>query len=1027
MSKVTQIKKIYHAAIYVRLSKEDGAVASHAKAESNSIANQKSLIKEFLKGKQDIVIEQEYVDDGFSGSTFERPAFQMMLEDIKRGKINCVVTKDLSRFGREYIDSGMYIERLFPAMGVRFIAINDGIDSGNEKSQADEVIIPFKNLINDAYCRDISIKIRSHLEIKRKQGEVISAFVAYGYKKCEDDKHKIEIDLYAANVVKDIFRLKLHGKSQDAIASELNSMGILPPAEYKASLGSNYQTRFKTKEKSEWTSVMVRRILTNEIYIGNLVQGKQTTPNHKVKKTILKEESDWVRIEKNHDPIVTDRDFEVVQRLLSMDTRTSPDQNEVYPLSGIVTCGTCGVPMVRKTSKVGGKTYAYYLCATHKDTKQCSSHRIATDKLEAVVLEMLQVHIANILELKKVLQFIGNVPFQQLDMKKLEERRDKKQAEVDRCSDLRAMLYEDMKDGIITKEDYKELHAAYENRKKNAEIAIHQIEMEMEDVLNRKSKGFLWLDYFTENQNISELTREVAVSLIREIKVIDKEHIEIIFDFDDAYMESAHEESNSITHQRKLMLDHIATIPELRDSNILEFADDGYSGASFDRPEFQKMMQLVKAGKIQVIVTKDYSRLGRDYLEVGNYMEYIFPTLQIRYISVNDQYDSDKSMGATGGMGVALKNLVNAMYVRDASKKVRAAKAVLARQGKYIASFAPFGYKKSDVDKHVLVPDENAAPVVKLIFQLAIKGMKYTEIANYLNENGYDSILTYLDKIGQKRCLTRDIGLRMWGPTTVMQILFNEAYIGSVVNNKSEDNIDTAHKVIRKDTTDWIVVKDCHEPLISKEDYKLAHKMIARREYTPRNPNGTWKQSLYRCGICGKGLNKYGSKKDYRCHNGHVSRIRRTELENAIMDMTRTMALSQLQELELKQVAKSSSLSVEKEIENLKKTKAHYSKLKFEIYDEYSKGNLSREMMASKTAAIKEKVAQIDQQIESKAELLMEEEDLYQDAKQETYSKISKLAHYEEEAVRALIDHVVIYDNEHIEINWNFDDMQVCG
>ena len=538
MSQISQIKKIYHAAIYVRLSKEDGAVASHEKAESNSIANQKSLIREFLKSKNDIVIEQEYVDDGFSGSNFERPAFQMMLEDIKKGKIDCVVTKDLSRFGREYIDSGMYIERLFPAMGVRFIAINDGIDSGEEKSQSDEIIIPFKNLINDAYCRDISIKIRSHLEIKRKQGDVITAFVAYGYKKNEKDKHKLEIDVYAANVVKDIFRMKLHGKSQDAIASELNSLGILPPAEYKASTGSNYQTCFKTKEKSEWTSVMVRRILTNEIYIGNLVQGKQTTPNHKVKKTIIKEECDWVRIEKNHEPIITDRDFEVVQRLLAMDTRTSPDREEVYPLSGVVTCGDCGVPMVRKTSKVGGKTYAYYLCATHKDSKQCSSHRISTDKLEEVVLELLQTHIDNIIDLKRILSFIGNVPFQQLDMKKLEERREKKQAEVDRCADLRGMLYEDMKDGVITKEDYVELHAAYEARGKEAQEAAGKAEREIRAVLEGEEDKYRWISYFKEYKDIGELTRNVVVALISEVRVYDRENIEVVFDFADQYRQA---------------------------------------------------------------------------------------------------------------------------------------------------------------------------------------------------------------------------------------------------------------------------------------------------------------------------------------------------------------------------------------------------------------------------------------------------------------------------------------------------------
>lgn len=215
---------------------------------------------------------------------------------------------------------------------------------------------------------------------------------------------------------------------------------------------------------------------------------------------------------------------------------------------------------------------------------------------------------------------------------------------------------------------------------------------------------------------------------------------------------AAHEESNSISHQRKLMLDHIQKLPELKGCNILEFADDGYSGADFNRPNFVKMMDLVKAGKIQIIVTKDYSRLGRDYLEVGNYMECIFPVLQVRYISVNDNYDSANSFGSTGGMSVALKNLVNALYCKDASKKVRAAKAVLAKQGKYIASFAPFGYKKSEDDKHVLAPDPVTAPVVQLIFELAIKGMKYTEIANYLNDNGYDSIFEYYQKIGVKRC-----------------------------------------------------------------------------------------------------------------------------------------------------------------------------------------------------------------------------------------------------------------------------------
>ena len=431
------INKIYHAAIYVRLSKEDGDISSSAKLESNSISNQKALILDFLKDKKDIEVVSVRVDDGYSGSNFERPAFQAMLEDIRHGIVDCVVVKDLSRFGREYIDSGKYIERLFPALGVRFIAINDNYDSLKGKNQADEIIIPFKNLINDAYCRDISIKIRSNLEIKRKKGECVTPFVAFGYRKTKTDKHKLEIDPSAGGVVQDIFKMKLQGMSQDAIANRLNELGILSPFEYKISSGSRYETGFRQKEQALWSSVTVRRILENEVYIGNLVQGKRTTPNHKVKQTYVKPEDDWIRIEKNHEPLVSDRDFEIVQRLLGMDTRTSPDQKQVYLLSGIAVCADCGAPMTRKVSTVAGKKYAYYLCSTNKETKRCSSHRIPEKDLEDAVLVMLKQHIQNILHLKRVLEFIGTVPFQEINMKKLQDRLEKKKQETERCKELR--------------------------------------------------------------------------------------------------------------------------------------------------------------------------------------------------------------------------------------------------------------------------------------------------------------------------------------------------------------------------------------------------------------------------------------------------------------------------------------------------------------------------------------------------------------------------------------------------------------
>lgn len=488
---------------------------------------------------------------------------------------------------------------------------------------------------------------------------------------------------------------------------------------------------------------------------------------------------------------------------------------------------------------------------------------------------------------------------------------------------------------------------------------------------------------------------------------------------------AVHEESNSIAHQRKLMLDHIAKLPELKGFHIIEFSDDGYSGADFNRPDFQRMMKMVKAGGIQVIITKDYSRLGRDYLEVGNYMEYIFPVLQVRYISVNDNYDSTNCFGSTGGMSVALKNLVNALYCKDASKKVRTAKAILAKQGKYIASYAPFGYQKSKIDKHVLVPDPDAALVVQLIFKLAIKGMGYTEIATYLNENGYDSIFEYCRKNGLKRCFVRDIGLRMWSASSVMNILFNEAYIGSVINNKTEDNIDTGHQIVRKDRDEWTIVENCHEPLVSIEDFKLAHKMIARREQTSRKSNGKWRPSYIRCGVCGKGLIKYGEKKSYRCKTGHVTSVHRKVLEPTLLEMARSMALSKLEDFELKTAGDNSQDNLEKEIENLKKSKAYHAKLKFEIYDEYTKGNITREQMANKTDDVKRKITEIERLILEKQELLAVQKNLCADAKQETLTKLSKLDVYDEEVIRYLIDYVLVYDSEHIEIKWKFDDFTV--
>ena len=528
-----QETKIYQAAMYVRLSKEDADVANSLKPESGSIQNQKRIIRDFVQDKPDIEIVKEYEDDGYSGSDFNRPGFQAMIEDIKSGDINCVIVKDLSRFGREYIDSGKYIERIFPMIGVRFIAINDNIDRGSGKQ--DDIVVPFKNLMNDAYCRDISIKIRTNLEAKRKAGQYTGPYTPYGYLKDEKDKNRLVLDPYAVGIVQDIFKMKIRGMSNKGIADYLNGHGVLSPLEYKHSIGIRLQVIFQINQQAKWDAVSVKRILENEIYTGTLVQGKRTTPNYKVKKIVERPKDQWVRIENNHEPIISKRDFDLVQRLLSFDTRLPAAGSTLYPLAGLAVCAGCGSPMVKIDVPAKGRKYTYYVCSGSTNKNGCSPHRISKEKLEKAVFSLLQEHIHVLIDMEKIVKYIKDAPFKEIEMKKLVERNGNLEKEVRRWNELRNGLYEDLKDGIITKEEYEELRGGFTDRRNKAEQEIVCLDSRMEEALADNSEKYSWMAYFTEHRDIKELTRTVAVELIRQVRIVDKKNIEVIFSFDDEF------------------------------------------------------------------------------------------------------------------------------------------------------------------------------------------------------------------------------------------------------------------------------------------------------------------------------------------------------------------------------------------------------------------------------------------------------------------------------------------------------------
>ena len=519
----------YNAAMYVRLSKEDEISAKGAKAESNSISNQKRLILDFVKEHADINIVSIREDDGYTGTDFDRPDFQRMLDDIRAGIINCVIVKDLSRFGREYINAGKYIDRLFPFYGVRLIAINDHVDTIT-RSASDDFNITLKNLMNDNYCRDISIKIRSNLQVKRKNGEFIGAFAPYGYVKSEKDKNLLVPDPYAAGVVQDIFRWKLEGMSQDTIARKLISDGVLSPLEYKKSKGERLSTKFKTSKQAQWTPVAVRRILTNPAYIGTLVQGIRTRPNYKIKTVVVNEKQEWVIVENAHEAIISSRTFALVQRLLELDTRTSPYEERVFPLSGLLICGDCCGPMARKTTTSGGKKFFYYICGTHKKEKNCSNHQISEKLLETVVLSVLQEHIRTVTELEKCLEIIKEAPLRKISLKKAEDRMTVIEAELDRYRRLKTSAYEDMRDGILSKEDYLDIRGQYDERIAAALTAQNQIRKEIDLFLaDSTSPQQQWIQEFVKYRNLQELNRCVAVECIECIRIYEDKRVEVEF------------------------------------------------------------------------------------------------------------------------------------------------------------------------------------------------------------------------------------------------------------------------------------------------------------------------------------------------------------------------------------------------------------------------------------------------------------------------------------------------------------------
>ena len=528
-----RISDTYRVAMYLRLSQDDEKYDKDFKVESNSISNQRLQIQDYIDKNEEMELAKEYVDDGYSGINFERPAFKEMMEDVITGSINCIVVKDLSRFGRDYIDSGRYLQRVFPSLDIRFIALNDNYDSFTASETEKNLVIPFKNFINDNYCRDTSAKVRSVCKVKRKQGQFISNYAPYGYEKDKEDKHKIVIDKEVEYVVRKIFSMKLEGYSSYSIAKHLNDNGIPSPMEHKKAKGIRYKTGFCTKAVAKWDTPAVNRILTNEVYIGTLQQGKREKINYKLDKVVSKNKSDWIEIEDNHEAIIDSHDFEIVQKLLKCDIKAKTVGEKADLFSGLLFCKDCNAQMTKKVDKRGKTPTVYYICSSYNKGHNCSRHSIKQEELQRTVLEMIRHYIQYLGEYETVSEKIKEMEvsyelFQKIDKRQEYTKKSKAKFEL-----LKSSLYQDLKEGIIAEEEFYDMREFYTNRIVESELILEKQSKEIARLYKKSLGNQNFLADIKKYQNIGTLERGLLVRLVDKIYVLEDKKIEIQFNYDE--------------------------------------------------------------------------------------------------------------------------------------------------------------------------------------------------------------------------------------------------------------------------------------------------------------------------------------------------------------------------------------------------------------------------------------------------------------------------------------------------------------
>ena len=508
----------YHAALYIRLSKED-----ESEGPSQSVQNQESLLREFVQQHR-LIVYDTYIDDGWSGTSFDRPAFQRMIADIEAKKVNMVITKDLSRLGRDYILTGHYMERYFPEHRVRYISLLDGIDTGVDSTAND--ITPFRAIMNDMYAKDISKKIKSVKRDKQRKGQFIGGKPVYGYKMHPTEKNKIVIDEAVAPIVRRIFAMALSGMSCRNIATLLNQEGVPTPATY-ASLPVAKPGPYT----GLWSSERISDMLQNETYIGNMVQGRSVKISYKSKKCLKQNPANWVVVEGTHEPLVDLETFQKV-RMLVNSRRHTRSRTYDFLLKGLIFCHECGYPLAvlnRKNAK--GEDVLYFVCRTYQRfTKAgvCTCHSIkektVTDAVIAKVREVCQVYLNPDDLLPAAQEAVENARKQsslETELQALQSKIDSLTANLDR-------MYTDRLSGLLPEADFQRIFGRIKLEREQLEEKRQELELHKKSPVRNEDRARELVQRFIETAGES---RELLVSLIERVELTEDKEIIIKFRF----------------------------------------------------------------------------------------------------------------------------------------------------------------------------------------------------------------------------------------------------------------------------------------------------------------------------------------------------------------------------------------------------------------------------------------------------------------------------------------------------------------